>query len=254
VAGDPATAADADAGLKWIRGTLLADGKRIGIAGLSATAIRAMLMALIALYARATNHTYAAGRALFFVIFLMLLWNPLYLVFDPGFGLSVVATAGLIWLAPIIEMLLGERGASISFWKSAVATALAAQIAVLPLLLYQTGNLSLVSIPANIVAALIVPVAMAFSYLAGFGGMLFGFFAPILSIILGIPAYLASAGLIWIAEASAALPFAAFILPAFPFWLVLVAYGALIYLVRQLTDSKRFSTTPQFKFEKKASI
>ncbi|MBU6491032.1 ComEC/Rec2 family competence protein, partial [Patescibacteria group bacterium] len=80
------------------------------IAGVSATALRAMLMALIALYARASGRTYAAGRALLFVITLMLLWNPLYLVFDPGFGLSAAATAGLIWLAPIIETRLASVG------------------------------------------------------------------------------------------------------------------------------------------------
>src|SRR6185369_1935498 len=67
----------------------------VGIAGFTATAIRAAIMALIALYARATGRTYAAGRALLFAVLLMLLWNPLYLVFDPGFGLSVTATAGL---------------------------------------------------------------------------------------------------------------------------------------------------------------
>ena len=55
-------------------------------------------MAVIALYARATGRSYAASRALLFAVLLMLVWNPLYLVFDPGFGLSVVATAGIIWL------------------------------------------------------------------------------------------------------------------------------------------------------------
>ena len=219
----------------------------VGIAGFSATAIRAALMALIALYARATGKTYAAGRALLFVILLMLVWNPLYLVFDPGFGLSVVATAGLIWLAPIIELFIKMRD---GFWKNVIATTLAAQVAVLPLLLYQTGNLSLVAIPANVIAAILVPFAMAFSYLAGFGGILFGSLAPILSIVTGIPAYLAAAGLIWLAEASAALPFAAFTLPPFPFWLVLIAYAGLIYFV----SSKRFSTTDQFKFAKNASM
>src|SRR3989338_5125624 len=48
----------------------------VGIAGATATAIRAALMAVIALYARATGRSYAAGRALFFVILLMLVWNP----------------------------------------------------------------------------------------------------------------------------------------------------------------------------------
>ncbi len=220
----------------------------VGIAGFSATAIRAALMALIALYARATGKTYVAGRALFFVILLMLIWNPLYLVFDPGFDLSVVATAGLIWLAPLIELrLVRLKNESL---RSVVATTLSAQIAVLPLLLYQTGNLSLVAIPANVIAALLVPFAMAFSYLAGFGGILLGSISPILSIIIGAPAYLVVTILIWIAETSAALPLTAFTLPPFPFWLTLFAYVGLIYLAW----SKRLSTTDQFKFAKKASI
>ncbi len=44
----------------------------VGIAGASATALRAALMALIALYARATGRTYVAGRALLLVVLLML--------------------------------------------------------------------------------------------------------------------------------------------------------------------------------------
>lgn len=220
----------------------------IGIAGASATALRAALMALIALYARATGRTYAAGRALFFAIGLMLLWNPLYLVFDPGFGLSVTATAGLIWLAPLIEIIFSciKNG----FWKNAVATTLAAQIAVLPLLLYATGNLSVISMPANLLVMPIVPLAMGLSALAGFGGMLFGSFASLVAVVFAFPAYLANAYLIYIAQEAAALPFAALTLPPFPFWLVILSYAALIYAAL----SKRFSTTLQLRFAKKASM
>jgi len=218
----------------------------VGIAGATATSIRAAVMALIALYARATGRTYAAGRALLVVIFLMLLWNPLYLAFDPGFGLSVAATAGLIWLAPIIEMFLSLKSA---FWKNAVATTLAAQIAVFPLLLYNTGNFSLVAIPANLFVTAFMPLAMGLSALAGFAGMLFSSFAPLLGIIIAFPAYLTNAYLIFIARESAALPFAAFTLPPFPFWLTLVAYAGLIYFA-----SKRFSTTDQLRFAKNASM
>ncbi|MFZ2500744.1 MAG: ComEC/Rec2 family competence protein [Minisyncoccia bacterium] len=254
----------------------------VGIAGASATAIRAMLMACIALYARATGRTYMAGRALIFVVGLMLVWNPLYLVYDPGFGLSVAATAGLIWLAPIIESLLStwvpklfrrvcqvqrhpaahSCAAGLSetlsekvlaptsnFWINAIATTLAAQIAVLPLLLYDTGNLSLVAIPANLITSPIVPLAMGLSALAGFAGILFETIAPIIGIILASPAYLANAYLILIARESAALPFAAFTLPPFPFWLVLVAYATLI----AIASSKRFSITPQLMLAKNAS-
>ncbi|KKW43938.1 MAG: ComEC/Rec2-related protein [Parcubacteria group bacterium GW2011_GWB1_57_6] len=220
----------------------------VGIAGFSATALRAALMALIALYARATGRTYAAGRALLLVVFLMLLWNPLYLVFDPGFGLSVAATTGLIWLAPIVETFLSFMKSS--FWKNAVATTLSAQIAVLPLLLYDTGNLSLVSIPANLLVMPFVPLAMGSSALAGFAGMLFGSMAPLIGIVLAFPAYLANAYLLFIARESAALPLAAFSLPPFPFWLALVAYAGLIYLA----SSKRFSTTLQLTFAREASM
>jgi len=206
----------------------------VGIAGASATALRAALMAFIALYARATNRSYYAGRALFLVVFLMILWNPLYLVFDPGFGLSVAATAGLIWLAPIIETLLSFKN---KFWKNALATTLAAQIAVLPLLLYDTGNLSLVAIPANLLTMPMVPLAMGFSALAGFAGMIFGAFAPLFGIILAFPAYILNSYIILIAQGSAALPFAAFTLPTFPFWLVLFACAALIYIA----ISKRYT-------------
>ncbi|MDE2021923.1 MAG: ComEC/Rec2 family competence protein, partial [Patescibacteria group bacterium] len=253
------------------------------IAGVSATALRAMLMALIALYARASGRTYAAGRALLFVITLMLLWNPLYLVFDPGFGLSAAATAGLIWLAPIIETRLASVGrkmfgsklaprhpraplgasgfeqsapkhfsperAHTGFWINALATTIAAQIAVLPLLLYDMGLVSIVAIPANILAAPVVPLAMGFSALAGLAGLVFGSSAPFFGVVLGLPAYLANAYLVLVAQKAETFPFAAFTIPSFPFWLVLAAYTALIFIA----SSKRFSTTLQLRFAKNAS-
>ncbi len=217
----------------------------VGVAGASATALRAMLMAFIALYARATGRTYAAGRALLVVVFFMLTWNPLYLVYDPGFGLSVAATAGLIWLAPLIEARLTRI--QNAFWKNAVATTLSAQIAVLPLLLYDTGNLSLVAIPANLLTMPMVPAAMGLSALAGFAGMLFGPVTPLFGIVLASPAYLANAYLIYVAQKAALLPLAAFTLPSFPFWFVLLAYAAL------MASAKRFSTIAQLRLARKAS-
>lgn len=219
----------------------------VGIAGISATAIRAAIMAVIALYARATGRSYAASRALLFAVLLMLLYNPLYLVFDPGFGLSVVATAGIIWLAPIIEMLLIRLW---PFWRNAIATTLAAQISVLPLLLYNIGLFSLVALPANILVNPLVPLAMAGAAIAGVVGMTIGAVVPFVAAIIGYPVFILMRYFIFIAEKSSALPFAAFNLPLFSFWFVIVAYALLIYFAW----SKRLSITDQFKFAKKASI
>ncbi|MDD2658004.1 MAG: ComEC/Rec2 family competence protein, partial [Candidatus Pacebacteria bacterium] len=218
----------------------------VGIAGISATAVRAALMAVIALYARATGRSYAASRALLVAVLLMLMWNPLYLLYDPGFGLSVAATAGIIWLAPLIEARLTRLW---PFLQNVLATTLAAQISVLPLLLYNIGLFSLVALPANILVNPLVPLAMASSAIAGVVGMTLGPLAPFVATIAGTPVHLLMRYFIFIAEKAAELPFAAFMLPAFPFWLVLAAYAALIYIAA----SKRFSTTDQFTFAKKAS-
>ncbi len=219
----------------------------VGIAGISATAVRAAIMAVIALYARATGRSYAASRALLVTVLLMLVWNPLYLVFDPGFGLSVAATAGIIWLAPLIEERLGRLW---PFWKNVVATTLAAQVAVLPLLLYDIGLFSLVALPANLLVNPLVPLAMAAAAIAGVVGMTLGPLVPLIATIVGYPALILMRYFIFIAEKSSALPYAAFTLERFPFLLVIAAYAALIYIAL----SKRFSTTDQFKFAKKASI
>jgi competence protein ComEC len=214
------------------------------IAGASSTALRAAFMALIALCARATGRSYAASRALLVAVFLMLLWNPLLLAYDPGFDLSVAATAGLIWLSPLVERKLTKIKSE--SWRAGIATTLAAQIAVWPLLLYDTGNLSLVAVPANILAMPVVPLAMAASAFAGASGMLLGHGAYVLA----LPAYLLTEYLITLARFASSLPPAGIVVPAFSFWLVIAAYAALIYIA----FAKRSSTTDQFRFSKKASI
>lgn len=226
------------------------------VAGLSSTALRAMLMAIIALYARASARSYVAARALLAVVFLMLLWNPLLLVYDPGFDLSIAATAGLIWLAPLIELKLVRRTSDVPpgirtsdvhiFWRTAFATTVAAQLAVWPLLLYESGNLSLVSIPANLLTMPVVPLAMVAAAIAGIAGMVLG---P-LAAVFALPAYLATSYIIAIAQIASGVPLATYVLPAFPFVFVLAAYAVLCYIA----FTKRSSMTDQFTFSKKASI
>lgn len=251
----------------------------VGIAGISATAVRAAIMAIIALYARATGRSYAASRALLVTVFAMLLWNPLYLCFDPGFGFSVAATAGIIWLAPIIEERLAawarrkgflrvmpsaafpkgkaersQKSFSPSpFWINTLATTFAAQIAVLPLLLYSIGLLSLVALPANLLVNPFIPFTMAASALAGVVGMTVGPFLPLVATVLGFPALILTRYIFWVAETASSLPFAAFTVERFPFFFVIAAYAALVYSLYRSANAKRASATPQLKFAKNAS-
>ncbi len=124
--------------------------------GLASSSVRAALMASISILGKATGRVYLALRALGVVATLMLLWNPYLLLFDVGFQLSVIATWGLITLSPIVASYLGFVSERLGL-KEILSATLATQIAVLPLLLYQSGTFSVVSLPANILSLVVVP-------------------------------------------------------------------------------------------------
>lgn len=223
------------------RGSAIAAGITIALfvlaAGAGAASVRAGLMAGLALVARATGRTYAVVRALLIVAVLMLLMNPLLLAFDPGFQLSFVATLGLILLAPILEARFTKIRSV--FWRELLAATLAAQIAVLPLLLFQTGLFSIVSLPANLLVLPLVPIAMLLAALAGVVGMLLPAFAP----FAGLPAYALLSFIITTAEFTSTLPLASIVVPKFPFWITVAAYLGLGYVIAKMSAKQTASST-----------
>jgi competence protein ComEC len=190
------------------------------ISGGAATAVRAGSMALIAIFARVTHRTTLAERILGVVCALMVLWNPWTLVYDPSFQLSALATLGLVLFTPIFAARMPRVPAAWGM-REILASTLATQLTVLPLLLYQSGSLSLVALPANLLALVSVPYAMAASFVAALAGLVLGPIAP----IVGAPAY----ALLWyeitVAQLFSSLPFAAVSIPAFSAWWVVLAYA-----------------------------
>jgi competence protein ComEC len=192
------------------------------MSGGAASAVRAGAMALVAVFARATGRVFLAGRILGVVALAMVMWNPLYLAFDPSFQLSALATLGLIFFTPVFERYMQWMPGKFGVREIAVST-LATQIAVVPLLLYQNGNLSIVALPANLLALAPVPLAMLLSFIAALGGIFLG---P-LAVVVAAPAYFVLAYIIGIARFFASLPFASVALPAFSAWWLAAAYVAL---------------------------
>ncbi len=193
--------------------------------GGTGSAMRAGIMALVAVLARATHRVYLGERALAVSAFLMVLWDPFTLAFDPSFQLSALATFGLILFAPLFSRWYArvpERFGA----REILASTSATQLMVLPLLLYQSGTLSLVSLPANLLALFPVPFAMLFSFVAALGGMAFGTYAAALA----LPAYLLLRYIIAVASALASLPFAVVNVPAFNAWWMAAGYVALALL------------------------
>ncbi len=193
------------------------------MAGGGMATIRAMLMGLIAILARFLRRPTAALRALGFATLAMLLWNPL-VVFDVGFVLSVLATFGLITLAPAMERKLTwlPRGDI----RSTAATTLSVQLFVLPALLYYTGVLSLVALPINVLVLPLIPLAM----LLGFAAGMLALVHPYLALVPALAAQLLLDAMLWLVQWAASLPFAAATVSSFPAWVAAVVYMPLTAL------------------------
>ncbi|KKU78537.1 MAG: ComEC/Rec2-related protein [Parcubacteria group bacterium GW2011_GWA2_47_7] len=176
--------------------------------GAGATVLRAAIMAIIALLARATGRTYTMGRALLVAGVCMVLQNPSILAFDPSFQLSFLASIGLIFVSPVIEVhtILFKR---FPVWREVFVSTLATQMMVLPLLLYQTGMFSLVSLPVNMLVLPLIPFTMLFGFIAGVVGIVF----PVLGGLVALPAHALLSWILFTARASAQIPYAAVSLP-----------------------------------------
>ncbi len=200
--------------------------------GGSATIVRASLMAILVVVARATGRIYGITRALLLAGFLMVLHNPKILVFDTSFQLSFLSTLGLIYLSPVIEKWLGFIPEKLQLRQIAAAT-IATQIFVLPLLLYQMGQLSIVSLPVNLLILPAIPWTMLFGFLAG----ALGFISQIIALPFAFIAYLLLAFQLKIVALFAALPFASIAIPYFPASALFACYT--IFAVLKLFSKRK---------------
>ncbi len=202
--------------------------------GLSATVVRASIMALLVLLARAAGKTYIAVRALALAGMGMVIWNPYVLAYDPGFQLSFLATLGLIFGAPLVGRMLSSVPTRLQI-REYITSTIATQLFVAPLLLYSVGSLSLISIVANVLVLIAVPFAMLAIFIAGALGMFLGDGAMVVS----FPAYVVLSYMLAVAETLARIPFASVSVQVFPFWYVAVLYSVLVVIVVMIWRRKK---------------
>jgi competence protein ComEC len=138
------------------------------LVGASPSVVRAALMAGCMLVARLGGSRAHAVSALQLAALLMLLVAP-QVLWDVGFQLSVLATAGLIWFGAPVERRLAVWPAWV---REPVALTLAAQLTTLPVILVNFERLSLVAPLANVLVVPFVPLAMLFSAVASVAGVL----------------------------------------------------------------------------------
>ena len=193
--------------------------------GASATAVRAGVMATIMLLGRITGRSYLAGRALVIAALLMIAFDPRILV-DMSFQLSFIATGGVLFITP--KILNWFKFLPLRFGlREMVASTMAATMAVLPILLYLTGLLSLVSIPTNILILLFIPITMFFVFLTG----TLGFISRILAIPFGYVSYLILSYILFVIHFFASLSFSSLTFSSFPLILTILIYAYLLWWI-----------------------
>ncbi len=194
--------------------------------GGGATVVRASVMALLVMLARATGRPHDITIVLFIAGFFMVLINPKILVFDPSFQLSFLATLGLIYLSPMIEKYFGFVPSKWQLREFAIAT-ISTQIFVLPLLLYQMGEMSIVALPVNLLVLVFIPVTMFFGFLTG----VVGFISGTLSLPFAVISYVLLAYELKVVEIFASIPFAIINIKYFPLWLMFAIYVLYFILI-----------------------
>jgi len=196
--------------------------------GASSTALRAGLMALIALGGRWLGRENDALRALVVAAILMLIANPRLLVFDLSFQLSFLATLGIILGPPRLEKFFRWLPERFGLRETALTT-LSAQLGVYPWLVYKLGQFSLVALPVNLLVLPLVPAVMSFGFLAG----LLGFLSNSLAWLIALPNQFLIGLMIIIARLGAAVPLASINFSQVPFFLIAAIYLIYVWQLRK---------------------
>jgi len=165
----------------------------------SPSVLRAAAMGLVGLAALVSGTRRSALPSLAAAVLVLVLVDP-DLAAAPGFALSVLATAGLIVLAPPWRDAMSRR---MPAWlATAIAVPAAAQVACGPVVVAIAGTLGLLAVPANLLA---VPAVAPATVL----GVLAALIAPVsVTVAQGLAwlAYLPTAWLVRVARTGAGLP------------------------------------------------
>ena len=151
--------------------------------GAGASVVRAGAMSMFYLMAQYFGRNTNGSRTLIITLIIMLSFNP-FLIHDIGFQLSFLALAGLIYVHPILSGFFKKFPNKFEIKNNLTGT-LSAQSLTLPILIYNFGNISVISPFSNI---LILPL-LPFITISGFMISSIGMFFKELALFLSWPVW-----------------------------------------------------------------
>ena len=185
--------------------------------------IRAAIMGGLSFLAMYLGREADGLMALFVAGGAMLLWQP-RLLFDLGFQLSFMATAGIVLLSERFKRMYKRLPKDIG---SALSETTAAQVMVVPILVANFGRLSVVSLLVNGILLWMIPSLMYF----GLGLLVVGTISITLGRIFGLFFWPILHFFVVVVEAFSKLPWAEVKIEWFGFEAGLVYYGILFVIL-----------------------
>jgi len=199
--------------------------------GAPSSAIRAAIMGILYLTAQHFGRISSGERSVVFAATLMLFFNPLLLRYDISFQLSFLAILGIIYFYQFFFEKLKKFPKLI---KENLASTLSAQIFTFPILIYNFGQISLISPLSNVLILPILPTITILGFIFSFFGIIF---EPI-GYLLSFPCWLLLSYLLKVVDLCSKIPYS-FLTLKVNFLFLLISYSILIPLALYL--SKKFS-------------
>ena len=195
------------------------------ITGFEPSVLRAVIMAIVILTGKILSKEADIYTSISFAAILLLIYSP-YMLFNIGFQLSFAATLSLIMLYKNIKKLIKcrfipDKAADV------LAATLAAQIGVLPVMVYFFNKISIISVLTNI---LVVPLIEVITIL----GMLMAVLGQLSIIFSQLPGYINCILLsfvLYVSKISASLPFSTLRLITPSILAILAYYTAVWFLL-----------------------
>ena len=187
------------------------------LCGFSPPVLRSVIMGLALLLGLMLGKDADRGAILSGAVILMLCYRPLWIQ-DVGFQLSFLSTAGLIYIMPKLRPVFSNHW--IAFIVDSLAVCLAAQIAVIPFLVYYFHQLSPCSLFANLIVVPLIEVLLIMTLL----GLVFSFILPPVGTIILIAASIVLWPCLNITNWIASWDWATIAIPKTPVYMALVYY------------------------------
>lgn len=175
----------------------------VSITGLSPSMSRAGLVAGLSLIAWYYGRRFHPLVLLPFAMAVTVLVQPSYAWGDLGWQLSFAAFAGVMVLAPLLQVYFYGDTPENMIRRIFIET-MAATIATLPIIVAAFGQFSLVAPLANVLILPLVPLAMLLTFVAGIAGLAL----PAAAAIIGFPAQVLLSYMVATAEFLGGLPWA----------------------------------------------